>query len=340
MNRTQLLSLAAEHIAQASALVAQVEAEDPRESECLSTARSRLSSATRHLRRLDPPEGGTPARGPGPTSVSSRHRRTTGRTKMTDSWWLADQADPAIVERWSYESQIQWERELWRTVALVQASLGVAIPTWALQSSIDVVDRGVLPGEVERIHARERITRHDVKARLEIFCELAGHEYHHLGMTSADVVDNGMQARLLASMDWLELEHGITLPARHRYMLRGIKGAVGTQQDQLDLLGSEEACFELDVEVARALGFADVMTSVGQVYPRSQDLEVLSELQVAVARVPSAPNSPFFALLSGCVGTAATYGGQQWNEGDVSTSVIRRYCLPGAWLAASAALRA
>lgn len=259
---------------------------------------------------------------------------------MSESWWLADQADPELVALWSYEAQIQWERQLWADVMHHQADLGVSVPDWAKRSSDNVVSRGVQPGEVELIHARERITRHDVKARLEIFCELAGHQYHHLGMTSADVVDNGMQARMLDSMRWLDRSTGRCLPAQQRYLLRGIKGAVGTQQDQLDLLGSEEACWELDLRVATGLGFAGAMTSVGQVYPRSQDLEVLSELQVAVARVPSASGSPFFALLSGFVGMAATYGGQQWNEGDVSTSVIRRYCLPGAWFAASAALRA
>ena len=258
---------------------------------------------------------------------------------MTESWWLADQADPDLVDIWSYPAQVAWERELWTTVMRLQATLGLDIPSWAIRSSDALCDRRhITPEVVRRINDRERITRHDVKARLEVFCEQAGHEYHHLGMTSADVVDNGMQARMLDSMRWLE-KQGHRLPAQDRYLLRGIKGAVGTQQDQLDLLGSEGACIRLDKWLAQELGFPGVMVAVGQVYPRSQDLEVLSELQVAVARVPGASSSPFFALLSGFGAMAAAYAGGQWNEGDVSTSVIRRYCLPGAWFAASAALK-
>lgn len=258
---------------------------------------------------------------------------------MTDGWWLADQADPELVTLWAYESQVRWERRLWVTVMEAQADVAphLGIPDWAIRSSRYYATR--LPADtVQRINDRERVTRHDVKARLEIFCEQASHEYHHLGMTSADVVDNGMQARMLDSMRWLERAHGIELPAMGRYLLRGIKGAVGTQQDQFDLLGSAEACEELDRRVAGSLGFAGVMISTGQVYPRSQDLEVLSELSVAVAGRGGA-SSPFFGVLTGFLAMAAQYGGQQWNEGDVSTSVIRRYCLPGAWFAASAALR-
>jgi adenylosuccinate lyase len=34
---------------------------------------------------------------------------------------------------------------------------------------------------VASIMQRERVTRHDVKARIEEFCELAGHEHLHKG---------------------------------------------------------------------------------------------------------------------------------------------------------------
>ena len=59
-----------------------------------------------------------------------------------------------------------------------------------------------------------------------------------------------------------------------RYPLRGLKGPVGTQQDQLDLLdGDLERLDQLEAAVARHLGFDHVLTNVGQVYPRSLDLD-------------------------------------------------------------------
>src|SRR5690606_17075508 len=63
-----------------------------------------------------------------------------------------------------------------------------------------------------------------------------------------------------------------------RYPLRGIKGPVGTQQDQLDLLGSSVALETLEARVAEHLGFSRTLTNVGQVYPRSLDFEVVASL--------------------------------------------------------------
>lgn len=247
---------------------------------------------------------------------------------------LAEMADPDLVELWTPLANVRAERELWLHVMTVQRDLGLDIPEWAILSSRGNLNPG--PSVLDRIDARERVTRHDLKARLEVFCEQAGHEYHHLGMTSADVVDNMAQLRMLRSIEWLERSHQISLPCKARYLMRGIKGAVGTHQDQLDLLGSPEACVQLDATVAAELGFPGVMTATAQVYPRSQDLEVLSELTVAVAQTN--PDRGLFALLSGFQAMAAAYAGSQWNEGDVSTSVVRRYCLRGAWFAASAGL--
>ena len=73
-----------------------------------------------------------------------------------------------------------------------------------------------------------------------------------------------------------------------RYPLRGIKGPVGTAQDQLDLLGGDEAKLaELEQRVARHLGFDKVLTSVGQVYPRSLDYDVVT----ALVQLSSAPSN-------------------------------------------------
>src|SRR4029453_6925945 len=68
-----------------------------------------------------------------------------------------------------------------------------------------------------------------------------------------------------------------------RYPLRGIKGPVGTQQDQLDLLGSPDNVDRLEHAVQRHLGFGAVLTNVGQVYPRSLDLDVVAALVQATA---------------------------------------------------------
>ncbi len=74
-----------------------------------------------------------------------------------------------------------------------------------------------------------------------------------------------------------------------RYPLRGIKGPVGTSQDMLDLLGGDpDKLAELERRVAGHLGFRQGFTSVGQVYPRSLDYDVLSAL-VQLAAGPTQP---------------------------------------------------
>ena len=54
--------------------------------------------------------------------------------------------------------------------------------------------------DLESIAARERVTRHDVKARIEEFCALAGHEHIHKGMTSRDLTENVEQLQVLLSL--------------------------------------------------------------------------------------------------------------------------------------------
>lgn len=65
----------------------------------------------------------------------------------------------------------------------------------------------------------------------------------------------------------------------NNYPLRGLKGAIGTQTDQLQLLdGDKNKVDALEQKVAESLGFKKLLNSVGQVYPRSLDFEVLSAL--------------------------------------------------------------
>src|SRR5690606_24519513 len=174
---------------------------------------------------------------------------------------------------------------------------------------------------------RERVTRHDVKARIEEFNALAGHEHVHKGMTSRDLTENVEQLQIRLSLEHVHA-HGVAVAARlgeraaeyqtlvmagrshnvaaqattlgkrfasaadevlvaltrlreliDRYPLRGIKGPMGTAQDMLDLLdGDAGKLAALERQVATHLGFASVFTSVGQVYPRSLDFDVLSAL--------------------------------------------------------------
>ena len=71
-----------------------------------------------------------------------------------------------------------------------------------------------------------------------------------------------------------------------RYPMRGIKGPVGTAQDSIDLLGSSKAHSDLEIEVAHHLGFANVLDSTGQIYPRSFDFDVVTTL-VQLSAAPS-----------------------------------------------------
>ncbi|MEX2654968.1 MAG: lyase family protein, partial [Acidimicrobiia bacterium] len=147
-----------------------------------------------------------------------------------------------------------------------------------------------------------------------------------------------------------------------RLPLRGLKGPVGTQQDLLDLFGGNADLVEqLENRVATALGFSRILASVGQVYPRSLDFSVVSTLlqvaggpaslattirlmagadlategfqtgQVGSSAMPHKMNSRsseriagFVTILGGHVSMAAGLVGNQWNEGDVSDSVVRR----------------
>ena len=323
-------------------------------------------------------------------------------------------ASEQMREIWSAPNKIVAERHLWLAVLQAQADLGVEVPDGA----VDAYRRVINEVDLESIAARERISRHDVKARIDEFCALAGYEQIHKGMTSRDLTENVEQmqirqslllardktvallarlARLAATYSELALtgrSHNVaaqttTLGKRFAtaadevlvaftrlqhliadYPLRGIKGPVGTAQDMLDLLGSQESLAELERRVAGHLGFENVLTSVGQVYPRSLDLDVISALvqlgagpsslattirlmaghdlvtegfqkgQVGSSAMPHKMNTRscervngFMVLLRGYQTMAADLAGGQWNEGDVFCSVVRRVMLPDAFFA-------
>jgi adenylosuccinate lyase len=157
---------------------------------------------------------------------------------------------------------------------------------------------------------------------------------------------------------------------QERYPMRGIKGPVGTAQDSIDLLGSSSAHSRLENAVAKELNFANVLDSTGQIYPRSFDYDVVTTLvqiasspsslatsirlmagaelvtegfkagQVGSSAMPHKMNTRsceringLSVVLRGYASMVGELAGDQWNEGDVSCSVVRRVAMPDAFYA-------
>jgi adenylosuccinate lyase len=324
-------------------------------------------------------------------------------------------ASPEMVQLWSPATKVVLERQLWIAVLRAQRDLGVEVPDGVVEAYEAVVDHV----DLASIEARERVTRHDVKARIEEFCALAGHEHVHKGMTSRDLTENVEQLqvnrslrlvhdRMIAAvvgLGRLAAEHATlvmvgrshNVPAQAttlgkrfasagaellvalarvddllaRCPLRGITGPMGTAQDQLDLLGGDPAKLAaLQDAVATYLGIGPRAGSTGQIYPRSLDLDVVSALvqaaaapsslattirlmagqelvtegfaagQVGSSAMPHKMNARtceringLAVVLSGHLAMVTGISGHQWNEGDVSDSVVRRVALPGAFFA-------
>jgi adenylosuccinate lyase len=87
---------------------------------------------------------------------------------------------------WSAETKVLKERELWIAVMRAQAKLGIDILTEVI-AAYEGVKTKIDLGSIER---REAELKHDVKARIEEFNALAGHQRIHLGLTSRDVTEN------------------------------------------------------------------------------------------------------------------------------------------------------
>jgi adenylosuccinate lyase len=324
-------------------------------------------------------------------------------------------ASSAMKDLWSAHGRILLERDFWIAVMKAQKDLGVAIPSEAIKD----YERVRADVNVERIKERERVTLHDVKARLEEFSDLAKRQFIHLGLTSRDLTENVEQLQVSRSLQLVQFKvvaallaigrqastyrdvmitgrtHNVpaqptTLGKRlamfgqelliaherlseliARYPVRGLKGAVGTQLDQLTLLGGDTAKVDqLETRIVKHLGFKASLDAVGQVYPRSLDFDVVSALhqvgaagasaavtlrlmagtglltegfqegQVGSSAMPHKVNARncericgFSTILSGYVTMTAALAGHQWNEGDVSCSVVRRVALPDAFYA-------
>lgn len=320
-----------------------------------------------------------------------------------------------MSEIWSGEGRILLERQFWIAVMKAQQELGLDIPENAIQDYEQAISRI----DLDSIAARERISRHDVKARIEEFNELAGHEQVHKGMTSRDLTENVEQLQVFRALelvakkaatmlirigDRCEQWKTLVITARthnvaaqpttfgkrlamfgeelhsalkgiealiESYPARGLKGAVGTQMDALSLFdGDNSKVIELERKTIEHLGIPKLLNNVGQVYPRSLDLAVVSCLnqlasapssfcktlrlmaghetasegfakgQTGSSAMPHKMNSRscervngFRAILAGHLTMASALAGDQWNEGDVSCSVVRRVMLPDAFLA-------
>jgi len=105
-------------------------------------------------------------------------------------------ASPALRAIWSPESRIILERQLWIAVMKGQRELGLDIP----EDAIAAYEAAAGKVDLASIQKREARTRHDVKARIEEFCELAGHQHIHMGMTSRDLTENVEQLQIHRSL--------------------------------------------------------------------------------------------------------------------------------------------
>src|SRR6202007_2073017 len=118
-------------------------------------------------------------------------------------------ASAEMVAIWSPEAKVLAERRLWLAVLRAQAELGIAVPQEAVADYERVVD----DVDLASIAARERVLRHDVKARIEEFNALAGHEHVHKGMTSRDLTENVEQLQVRRSLE-LVFAHGVAVVSR------------------------------------------------------------------------------------------------------------------------------
>ena len=223
------------------------------------------------------------------------------------------------------------ERKFWITILRLQKKVGLSITDCDIKSYEQVINNV----DLASIEKREKKSRHDVKARIEEFNDLAKCEKIHIGMTSRDLTEN---IELIAIRDGLNLirrrtletlflleknitkyektyitgrSHNVaaqvtTLGKRfatcaqellfsltaleeliNRLPLRGLKGPVGSGQDGISALGGSKELSKLEDAIEKEFGFENTLTSVGQIYPRSIDFEVVSKL----LQIASAPSS-------------------------------------------------
>lgn len=154
----------------------------------------------------------------------------------------------------------------------------------------------------------------------------------------------------------------------NRLPFKGVHGAVGTNLDLIRLLNEGEIQFQ--GELSKELDFNDSLVAPTQIYPRSIDFELVSSLFQLIAapsnialniRLLSGLGHASEGLTEGKTGSSAmphkvnprlserinsltsiarghiamisSISGDQWNEGDVSCSALRRVVLPDSFFA-------
>jgi adenylosuccinate lyase len=158
------------------------------------------------------------------------------------------------------------------------------------------------------------------------------------------------------------------------YRIKGIKGAIGTGSDLRAL--HIDKWPEVERAVADELGLKKTLMAPSQIYPRSLDFQVVASLYQLAAPIASIAtnirlmaglglisegkargqvgssamphkNNPrlservngLFILLKGYLTMVSEISGNQWNEGDVSESVVRRVALADSFYTIDAILR-
>ena len=111
-------------------------------------------------------------------------------------------ASRAMASVWSPERRVVLERRLWLAVLRAQRRLGLDVPDGVIEAYEAVVDQV----DLSSIQAREAVTRHDVKARIDEFCALAGHQHIHRGMTSRDLTENVEQLQVRESLELIRAD--------------------------------------------------------------------------------------------------------------------------------------
>ena len=182
-------------------------------------------------------------------------------------------ASADISTIWSAEHKIILERQLWIAVMRAQRDLGVDIPADAISAYEQVIDQV----DTESIAARERITRHDVKARIEEFNALAGYEHIHKGMTSRDLTENVEQLQIMRSLE-LVRDKAIAVVAR---------------------IGQHAANYETLVMAGRSHNVAAQATTLGKRFASAAD-----EMLLAIERTESLIASYPLRGIKGPMGTA------------------------------------
>lgn len=250
----------------------------------------------------------------------------------------------------------------------------------AISGGHEYIHRGMtsrdLTDNVEQMQIRQslQLVRDRVVALLVLFAEkaaeyrdqpVAGRSHNQIGQITT------VGKRLANSGEELLYFFGALEGLIARYPLRGMKGAMGTGQDMLDLLeGDSDAYMRIEDKTMTHLGFGSIFENVGQVYPRSLDFEVASMLaslasgptnfanlirlmsgfnlasegfkdgQVGSTAMPHKMNTRtcericgFNKIIHGYASMLGQLAGDQWQEGDVSCSVVRRVGIADVFLA-------